>query len=416
MKRTFVGFGFGAIQAGLFLYEAHISGNFDRLVIGYRRPEVIQAIRDNNGFIALNIAHQDHIETVQLGPIELYDVKDNHGQAKLIEALIEATEIATALSSVKDYESESNGSVHKLLARTFQAKQSQAIVYAAENDNHAAEKLRTAVLSELKDNSSLAKIQFLNTVVGKMSGVVADSDLIHKFQLKTIAPNLDKAFLVETFSSILISEIKLPAFQRGITSFAEKPDLLPFEEAKLYGHNATHALAAYLGTVLKLDYIRDLATVEGALGFLRDAFLLESGASLLKKHAGVDYLFTEQGYAESADNLLLRMMNPYLNDSVERVGRDVTRKLGWNDRLIGTLREAKKQGFIAKRYAFGVAAALESIGQDNAETFLKSLWQLEDSSELENTLEIVKDAKKTLALWKAKGKPNLQDFFNKTKS
>ena len=33
MKKSFVGFGFGAIQAGLFLYEAHASGQFDRFVV-----------------------------------------------------------------------------------------------------------------------------------------------------------------------------------------------------------------------------------------------------------------------------------------------------------------------------------------------------------------------------------------------
>ncbi len=32
-NRTYVGFGFGAIQAGLFLYEAFQSGNFGRLVV-----------------------------------------------------------------------------------------------------------------------------------------------------------------------------------------------------------------------------------------------------------------------------------------------------------------------------------------------------------------------------------------------
>jgi len=32
-KRTFVGFGFGPIQAGLFLYEAFLSGAFRRLVV-----------------------------------------------------------------------------------------------------------------------------------------------------------------------------------------------------------------------------------------------------------------------------------------------------------------------------------------------------------------------------------------------
>jgi len=33
MGKTFVGFGFGAIQGGLFLPEAYRSGNFSRLVV-----------------------------------------------------------------------------------------------------------------------------------------------------------------------------------------------------------------------------------------------------------------------------------------------------------------------------------------------------------------------------------------------
>ena len=43
--RTFVGFGFGAIQAGLFLYEALRSGNFGRLVVGEVLPDVVDTVR-----------------------------------------------------------------------------------------------------------------------------------------------------------------------------------------------------------------------------------------------------------------------------------------------------------------------------------------------------------------------------------
>jgi len=38
-SKTFVGFGFGAIQAGLFLYEAYQSGNFGRLVVAEVLPD-----------------------------------------------------------------------------------------------------------------------------------------------------------------------------------------------------------------------------------------------------------------------------------------------------------------------------------------------------------------------------------------
>ena len=42
----------------------------------------------------------------------------------------------------------------------------------------------------------------------------------------------------------------MPDFKRGITVFDEKGTLQPFEEAKLYGHNAAHALMGYLAQEL----------------------------------------------------------------------------------------------------------------------------------------------------------------------
>ena len=70
---TFVGFGFGAIQAGLFLYEAWISGNFARLVVVEVMQEVVDAVRANGGMYTLNIAHTDHVATIQVGPIEIFN-------------------------------------------------------------------------------------------------------------------------------------------------------------------------------------------------------------------------------------------------------------------------------------------------------------------------------------------------------
>ena len=48
-SRTFVGFGFGAIQAGLFLHEAFRSGNFKRLVVAEVVPEIVREIREAGG-------------------------------------------------------------------------------------------------------------------------------------------------------------------------------------------------------------------------------------------------------------------------------------------------------------------------------------------------------------------------------
>ena len=61
--RTYVGFGFGAIQSGLFLYEAFESGEFDRLVVAEVVPEVVTAIRANRGHYALNVATATRVDT-----------------------------------------------------------------------------------------------------------------------------------------------------------------------------------------------------------------------------------------------------------------------------------------------------------------------------------------------------------------
>jgi mannitol-1-phosphate/altronate dehydrogenase len=97
------------------------------------------------------------------------------------------------------------------------------------------------------------------------------------------------------------------------------------------------------------------------MNLAREAFLLESGGALLARHQGIDPLFTPDGYRAYAEDLLERMTNPWLRDQTARVIRDTPRKLGWNDRLIGTMRLALDAGITPWRFALGVAAALETL-------------------------------------------------------
>ena len=91
----------------------------------------------------------------------------------------------------------------------------------------------------------------------------------------------------------------------------------------------------------------------------RAAFIDESGAALVKKYEHIhDPLFTGNGYRAYADDLIERMVNPHLNDLVSRVTRDARRKLGYDDRLFGTMRLALAQGIEPIHMAKGAAAAL----------------------------------------------------------
>jgi mannitol-1-phosphate 5-dehydrogenase len=399
-QRTFVGFGFGAIQAGLFLYEAWRSGNFKRLVVAEVMPQVVDAVRANGGRYGLNVATPSRIESHTVGTIEIYNPGVASDCRALIEAVAEADEIATALPSVKFYGTGQTGDVVHILGAGLREKGRRpdlpaAIVYTAENHNHAAEVLTAELERVLGAGDTMRRVrtQVLNTVIGKMSGVVTDPGQIAEQKLLPMTPGVARAFLVEQFNRILITRIQLDGFRRGIEVFEEKPDLLPFEEAKLYGHNATHALIGYLLREAGGGFMSEAARDTRLMNLARDAFLLESGGALCRKYAGLDPLFTEAGYRAYVDDLLARMTNPHLRDAVERITRDTRRKLGWEDRLIGTMRLALGQGIRPDRYALGAAAAVRQLAAEESGSpaaLLDQLWQ-DKGAEATGIRELVRE-------------------------
>lgn len=378
--RTFVGFGFGPIQSGLFLLEAQRSGAFDRLVVAEIAPPLVAAVRANGGRSVVNVARADGIVAEELEGLELRNPRDPADRAALVEAIANASELATALPSIAAFGGADVADAARVLANGLARKLAtngpRAVLYAAENHNHAAEHLEAAVRAAA--TAPLGPCAFLNTVIGKMSGVVSGGDAIRDQHLAPIAPDLDRAFLVEAFNRILISQVPWPDFSRGLAMFEEKADLLPFEEAKLYGHNAVHALVGYR---LRRRGARTMAEATAdpeLMQFAREAFLEESGAALCRKYGGVDPLFTTAGFQLYAEDLLLRMFNPHLRDAVERVTRDPQRKLGWNDRLVGTMRLVMSQGLTPTRFARGAREALTAldagITNDRVAAALTTLW------------------------------------------
>ncbi len=374
-RRVFLGFGFGAIQGGLFLYEAYRSKNFQRLVVAEVMPDVVAALRKANGAYRVNIATPQGVVTHTVEGVEAFNPADPADRKALLAAIAESTELCTALPSV-DFFDKGESSVARLLAEGLRDKKNAAVIYTAENNNHAAEFLEAAVkkhLPQIPDNC-----QFLNTVIGKMSGVVTDPAELAQTQLATITDTIPRALLVEEFNRILITQISLKNFQRGITVFSEKPDLLPFEEAKLYGHNAVHALLGYLANKAGLKFMSDIAADKKLLQFGLDAFLQECGPALIAKYKGLDPLFTPEGYRPYAEDLIERMVRPSLRDAVARIIRDPRRKLAWNDRLIGTMRLALDAGVQPTRFAQGAAAAFDVLVSESPgntkEQLVDLLW------------------------------------------
>lgn len=139
---------------------------------------------------------------------------------------------------------------------------------------------------------------------------------------------------------------------------AEVKNLYPYSpfnlfiERKLFMHNMSHALCAYLGNLRGYGFIYQAAE-DFDIEYCAYRALTSSALAIAAEN-GTDCKML----AEHADNLLFRFKNRALADTVERVGKDTVRKLGANDRLIGALNLCEKHGVDGSYICIGVAAAM----------------------------------------------------------
>ncbi len=128
----------------------------------------------------------------------------------------------------------------------------------------------------------------------------------------------------------------------------------PFEfyiERKLFIHNLGHAMMAYLGAHKGLEYIYDIGK-DPEIKYILSRALCESATALSLRHgARLDELM------KFVTNLIPRLDNPLLPDTILRVGKDPKRKVAAGDRLGGAFKMVREQGMVPAHIAVGLAAA-----------------------------------------------------------
>lgn len=152
------------------------------------------------------------------------------------------------------------------------------------------------------------------------------------------------------------------AFKGEIPAIDNMVPFAPFDfyiKRKLYVHNMGHATCAYLGDLLGLSYIYQSIAVPEVRILVQNA-MNESALALSKKYGAS--LFDLQMHIT---DLLGRFTNAALGDTCQRVGGDPARKLGYDDRLIGSSLLAMEQGITPAYIAVGAAAGLRRYLQEN---------------------------------------------------
>ena len=124
-------------------------------------------------------------------------------------------------------------------------------------------------------------------------------------------------------------------------------------ERKLYIHNMAHAVCAYLGSVAGYEYIWQAIADPRIKKIAADA--MNSAATALKRIYG-EFDF---GYI---DEVIERLANKSLGDTVARVGADLKRKLGPSDRIIGAYKICAENSLPTEAFCLAIAAAANFKG------------------------------------------------------
>ena len=260
--------------------------------------------------------------------------------------------------------------IAKAINRRFDLKNDKPLnVIACENTTGASSKLKESVYALLKDD-----------VKRCMHDIVAFPNVAVDCIVPTIKNEDPLTVTCENFADLIIDRAVF---------IGDLPQV--YVERKLFTLNTGHAITAYLGFLYDKKTIYDAINDESIKNIVLGA-MRESGAVLIKRHG-----FKEDEHEAYIQKILSRFFNPYLEDSVLRVGREPMRKLSYNDRLIkpilGTLEYNLKHENLVK----GVVAAFQFYSEEDSES--KELKKMLDSESLSDVVMRVTGLKNEKALF-----------------
>ena len=157
---------------------------------------------------------------------------------------------------------------------------------------------------------------------------------------------------VETYFEWAIERPPFGGNEPSIPDATWVDDLAPYIERKLFTVNTGHAATAYHGFVRGIKKLND-ALADNEVRTAVEGVLAETKQLLVLKHE-----FTAEAQQAYVDKILHRFANPYLTDTVDRVGRHPLRKLSRSERLIGPAAELAENGVRPAHLLATVEAAL----------------------------------------------------------
>jgi len=252
-------------------------------------------------------------------------------------------------------------------------------IILAENMRSAADFVREGLVRNLPSHFPVgAYVGLIETSIGKMVPIMPLAET-KKDPLVVFA---------EPYNNLILDARGFRAPIPDVTGLAPKENIKAWVDRKAFIHNLGHATAAYYGYFLHPEsvYMFEVLEDPAVLKFTR-LVMLQSADILLREYPSE---FTSSDLENHIDDLLNRFRNRVLMDTVYRVGHDLTRKLGADDRFMSPIQTAIKNNMsyelIIKAMSFGFFfMARDEVGN----MFQSDLALLKDLSDnFETTLTV----------------------------
>ncbi len=173
-------------------------------------------------------------------------------------------------------------------------------------------------------------VGLVETSIGKMVPIM---------QKKDMEEDILQIF-AEPYNTLILNKKGFKNPIPPIEGLAPKENMKAWVDRKLFIHNLGHSATAYKGFLYnpEIIYLHEALAVPEIFAFSRTA-MVQASAVLMAAYPGE---FTLRALEDHIDDLLERFRNKSLGDTIFRVGCDLQRKLGPEDRLAGAIWAALK--------------------------------------------------------------------------
>ena len=271
-------------------------------------------------------------------------------------------------------------------------------IIIAENMRDASDFMKEQLAASLPADFPIETfVGLIETSIGKMVPIMTPAEL-EKDPLMVFA---------ESYNTLILDRKGFKSQIPDIKGLAPKENIKAWVDRKAFIHNLGHATAAYYGNYQHPEaiYMFEILDDKDVFTFTREV-MVQSAFTLSRAYPH-DYTFDD--LLEHIDDLLMRFRNKALKDTIYRVGSDLTRKLGSDDRFAGALHLADLMGTtsdkILKAMSYGLFFTAKDEKGNNFPEDIKFLDSVKKDFELAFTelldLNPVKDRQIILQLKEA---------------